>query len=118
VAEHTITIQGLQYKPSPAMVVVGDSVKWVNRDSMMHDAHRDEAPTFRTKLLAKNETSDPIVFDQATGAEGIEYSCTPHPFMKGKIIVAMAGSDPAGYTREGALHGHNIHVEDDEPAHR
>lgn len=64
-AEHTITIQNLQFNPpdgEPVVIAVGDSVKWVNRDNARHDARRDAAPTFRTRLLNKDETSDPVVF--------------------------------------------------------
>jgi len=110
-AEHVIEIKNLQFNfPSgdPVVVAAGDTVKWVNRDSNRHNAIRTDAPTFATRLLAKDETSDPITFDQATSADGIEYTCTPHPFMKGKIIVTARGSDNSFFTRQAALanHGH------------
>lgn len=112
-ADHTITIQDYQFNPpngEPVVIVVGDSVKWVNRDDMQHDARRDAAPTFRTRLLAKDEMSDPIVFSEATSAEGIEYFCTPHSsFMRGRIIVTLRGTHPSAYTRQQALKAHGDH---------
>lgn len=117
-AEHTITIQNFQFNPpngEPVVIAVGDSVKWVNRDSVRHDARRDAAPTFRTRLLGKDETSDPVVFSEATSSEGIEYFCTPHSsFMKGRIIVTLRGAEASAYVglealREQAIKDHAGH---------
>ncbi|OAI57164.1 hypothetical protein AYO47_01840 [Planctomyces sp. SCGC AG-212-M04] len=118
-ADHTITIQNFQFNaPSgdPIVIAVGDSVKWVNRDDVRHDARRDAAPTFRTRLLSKDETSDAVTFSEATGAEGIEYFCTPHSsFMKGRIIVTLRGTQMTAYSgqenqRQEAIKAHRDHA--------
>jgi len=111
-AEHTITIQNFQFNPpngEPVVITVGDSVKWVNRDSARHNAVREEVPTFATRLLGRDETSDPIVFDQATGASGIEYKCGPHPAMRGRIIVSLAGTDMSFYAIQESTKAHDAH---------
>jgi plastocyanin len=108
--DHVIEIRDLQFNPpngEPVVVAVGDKVKWHNNDGAMHNAVRRDAPTFATRLLGKDETSDPITFDSPTSAEGIEYACGPHPFMKGRLIVMARGSDPAAYTVKAALASHS-----------
>lgn len=99
---HTVEISNFEFDPDELAVEVGDSVKWVNRDAAMHDATRDVAPTFKTRLLAKDEESLEVVFEQATSSAGLEYFCSPHPFMTGKIIVALPGSNIASYTAQAA----------------
>ena len=106
-ADHVIEIKDFTFNaPSgePVVVEVGDTVRWVNLDPPphRHNAVREEAPTFATRILAQNETSDPVAFDQATGADGIEYFCTPHPFMTGKIVVTARGSDKSYFTKQAA----------------
>ena len=86
---HTIEIRNHSYTPQELKVVVGDAVKWVNRDGTRHSATRDSAPKFDTGLLAKDQESLPISFLEASPVEGYEYYCNPHPDMLGKIIVTI-----------------------------
>lgn len=83
----TVTIANLAYDPSPITVEEGDSVQWINKDAGTHTATRTESPEFDTGSLRRDEVSSPIVFDQISGEDGFEYHCTPHPFMRGFIIV-------------------------------
>ena len=108
-AEKTVDIEGFAFKPDRVVIAVGDSVKWVNKDAARHSAERSAQPTFNTGLLAKGE-SKAIRFDQASSAEGFDYICGPHPFMKGIVVVTLAGSLPAAYAREEAIH---LHAEPD-----
>ena len=105
-ATKIVEITNFKYVPDSVAIEVGDRVKWINRDSSQHDAHRDSAPTFATGPLAKNQEKE-ITFTEASAAAGFDYSCTPHPFMTGKVIVAMPGSHAAKYTLEAALHHHH-----------
>ncbi|CAN7700048.1 plastocyanin/azurin family copper-binding protein [Mesorhizobium sp. LjRoot246] len=105
-ATKIVEITDFEYVPESVAIEVGDTVKWINRDDVQHNAHRTSAPTFDTGLLAKNQEKE-IAFSQASDAKGFEYSCSPHSFMTGHVVVAMPGSHIAAYTREAArlLHG-------------
>lgn len=85
--------QGRGFKPQKVVVTIGDTVTWINDgpNGHKHNAHRDSAPTFDTGLLALGEKKV-ITFNQATGADGLAYSCTPHPDMTGSIVVVLPGS--------------------------
>jgi len=84
---HTVTIQNYTYNPATLTVTTGDYVSWTNRDSMRHTATRTDNPAFDTGPITPGTTSAPIQFFAATTSEGNAYSCRPHPFMHGTIIV-------------------------------
>lgn len=84
---HTVTIQNYTYNPATLTIARGDYVSWTNRDSMQHTATRTDDPAFDTGLIAPGTASAPIQFSAATMNEGAAYSCRPHPFMHGTIIV-------------------------------
>jgi plastocyanin len=83
----TIRIANFVYDPATATVSVGDSVVWENGDVMAHTATRTDDPAFDTGFLAQNATSAPVTFSEASKGDGFEYFCTPHPFMRGRIVV-------------------------------
>ena len=105
-AEKTVDIEKFAFKPAQVVIAVGDSVKWVNKDAARHSAERSEQPTFNTGLLAQGESKS-IQFNQASSAAGFDYICGPHTFMKGVVVVTLAGSIPAAYSLEEALHHHS-----------
>jgi plastocyanin len=74
------------YNPQKVVIKVGDTITWINDGTGKHNAHRDIDPKFETGELAIGETKT-VTFNQATDAAGIGYSCTPHPDMKGTIVV-------------------------------
>lgn len=103
---HVIEIVEFEYKPEELVVQVGDTVKWINRDEMSHTATRDLTPTFDTGFLGKDQESAEIVFSTASDKVGFEYFCSPHPFMIGRVIVTLAGTNPSSYTRAAAVRNH------------
>lgn len=104
-AEKAVDIEGFAFKPDRVVIAVGDTVKWLNKDAARHSAERSAQPTFNTGLLAQGESKS-IQFNQASAAEGFDYICGPHPFMKGVVVVTLPGSMPAAYSREEAVHSH------------
>lgn len=84
-AASTITINIKDYKYSKATVTVkkGTKIKWVNKDAMKHNAYSSKAGGPKGPLLAKNKSWTWTASKTGT----FNYICTPHPFMKGKIIV-------------------------------
>lgn len=107
-AEVLIEIREFSFNnDQPTVIAVGDSVRWVNKDGAPHNAVRAEEPTFATALLSTNQTSDPITFSQASDANGLEYVCTLHTFMKGRIIVMLPGSHAAFLSQADAVKMHD-----------
>lgn len=79
---YTINIQNFAFSPAELTIKKGDTVKWINLDSVQHTATSDKEK-FDSGLLSQN-SSWSRTFNEA----GIfEYHCTPHPYMKAKIIV-------------------------------
>ena len=76
----TIDMKNIQFNPSSATVKVGQTVKWVNQDSVPHDVVGGplKSPTFGQ---GGSYTFTP------KKAETISYVCTIHPGMKGTLTV-------------------------------
>lgn len=77
-----VTIENFAYTPKIITIKKGESVTWTNNDSVGHTATGDE-DEFDTGILEKGE-SKTITFDK-TGT--YTYHCTPHPNMKGTVVV-------------------------------
>jgi plastocyanin len=76
----------LAFSPNPAIVTVGQTVSWVNRDSVPHTA---TGSSFNTGSLEPGATSAPITM--GTAGE-FAYHCDIHPTMKGTLtVVASSG---------------------------
>lgn len=75
-----ISIVGYAYSPSQVIISKGDTVIWTNQDSVRHDINGDG---IESSLLSKGETFS-MTFNQAGT---YNYICTPHPYMKGSVIV-------------------------------
>ena len=80
--EHTVTIEGFEFRPGLETVKVGDTVIWRNADLVPHtvsakDAGLDSPPvasgaTFRFTATRKGR---------------FDYICTLHPTMKATLVV-------------------------------
>lgn len=85
VATTTVKIANFSFSPETIKVKVGDTVTWTNEDAARHDVVADEesmdAPA--SELLAKGESYSFTFKKAGTYA----YHCTPHPYMKAKVIV-------------------------------
>lgn len=79
---HTVTIDGVQFSPSELVVHPGDRIVWVNKDPFPHTATATNK-SFDSGSIAANASWSYTV----TKKGEIEYSCTFHPTMKGKIKV-------------------------------
>lgn len=80
-----VEIKDYAFTPATIKVKAGTTVTWTNKDTVQHDVvadkESDDAP--KSKLLAKGESYS-FTFNQV-GTYG--YHCSPHPFMKGTVIV-------------------------------
>ncbi|RJQ22508.1 copper-binding protein [Candidatus Woesearchaeota archaeon] len=75
-----VTIEGFAFNPPVVTIRAGESVRFKNLDRVTHTATGD---SFDTGPLASGESKE-ITFD-TPGT--YDYICTPHPNMKGKIVV-------------------------------
>lgn len=101
--EVTVRIIGNSFSPKTVQVAPGTTVKWINEDvftymegefSGIHNVSTFEAPEpFTSPLLGHTET-----YKQEFKSEGnYKYMCSPHPYMRGVVIVAepVSGSSAA-----------------------
>ncbi|MBS3148281.1 cupredoxin family copper-binding protein [Candidatus Woesearchaeota archaeon] len=75
-----VTIEGFAFNPTELTVNAGDTVRWTNKDSVTHTA---TGQGFDTGPLNPGQNGE-VTFDKPGT---YTYKCTPHPSMKGKIIV-------------------------------
>ncbi|MDV7394546.1 plastocyanin/azurin family copper-binding protein, partial [Arthrospira platensis SPKY1] len=92
-----VSIIGNSYYPKVIQIAPGTKVTWTNEDAFTYmageysgihnaagtSAHPDEEDGFVTPLLAHAESYS-HVFEYEWE---YEYICTPHPYMRGKVIV-------------------------------
>jgi len=84
-ATTSVTIQDFAFSPKTITVKVGDTVTWTNQDSVQHDVTADDPSDFAPSgsLLSKGQSYS-FKFNKAGT---YSYHCTPHPYMKGTVIV-------------------------------
>jgi plastocyanin len=81
-AANMVEIKDFAFGPTTLTVKVGDTVTWINNDVTGHSATADDG-SFDTGVMSQGESGS-YTFTEA-GTYG--YHCTPHPNMKGTIIV-------------------------------
>ena len=79
----TINIEDYEYSKKSVTIKKGQTVKWVNKDEMKHNATSSKSGGPKGKLLAKGKSYTWTATKRGT----FKYICTPHPFMKGTVIV-------------------------------
>jgi plastocyanin len=87
-----VEMKDFAFVPETVEINVGDTVTWINRDTVAHTATRDAIPAFNTGFLNKGESAS-VTFTAASDSTGFEYYCIPHQsFMKGHVRVSLPGS--------------------------
>lgn len=71
------------YDPDTAEVAIDKTIAWKNDDSVPHTATSDDL--FDSSIINPGEAF--TVKAQEVGAGEHEYSCTVHPYMKGKLEI-------------------------------
>lgn len=80
---YNINIENFEYSQKSLRIKKGDTVVWTNMDSVKHTATSDSENEIDSPLLSKDQT-----YSHTFGKTGtFNYHCTPHPNMKGEIIV-------------------------------
>lgn len=85
VATTKVTISNFSFSPAAIKVKVGDTVTWTNQDEVGHTVTADNSSTDApaSDLLSKGQSYS-FTFKKAGT---YTYHCTPHPYMKGTVIV-------------------------------
>jgi plastocyanin len=78
-----IKMQNFQFDPKSATVKVGQTVKWVNQDTADHDVTDEKTGLFKSKQFGQGGSFE----FTAKKAGTIDYVCTLHPGMTGKLTV-------------------------------
>ena len=77
-----VEINNFAFGPQKATVKVGNSITWTNADGLAHTV------TFKNKSPgAKNLNPGESFTRKFDKAESLEYFCSYHPFMTGKVVV-------------------------------
>ena len=77
-----------KFEPASITIAAGSSVVWHNNGEQAHTATGNG---FDTGDVGRGKDSKPIPFPTAGT---FDYICTPHPWMKGTIVVTGAASPP------------------------
>jgi amicyanin len=81
--EEIIKIKDFSFIPSSIVIKKGMSVIWINMDSVEHTITSDIGTELDSALLSKEEK-----YSHKFNKVGVfNYHCTPHPFMKGEVVV-------------------------------
>ncbi len=94
-ADRDVGIADFAYGPATVTIRVGDTVTWTNRDPVEHTATATNG-SFDTGLLG-TDASASIRF---TRAGTYAYLCTPHPDMRGTVVVRARSSRPPDTSTE------------------
>ena len=77
-----VTIDKLVFTPAEVNAKVGDTIEWVNKDALVHNA---KATNGNWTVNLPPKQNGKIVLKQAGT---VDYFCTFHPNMKGRIVVS------------------------------
>jgi len=78
-----VKIKDFSFMPAEITIQKGDTITWVNQDTVQHTITSDQDNELDSELLS-NEQVYSHTFNQ-TGT--FPYHCTPHPYMKAQVIV-------------------------------
>jgi plastocyanin len=76
-----VPIQDIAFPTAAASARIGDTVEWVNKDVIAHTATAKDGQW--NVVIAPNEKGRLVLATPGT----IDYYCTYHPNMTGKIVV-------------------------------
>jgi LPXTG-motif cell wall-anchored protein len=81
-ADGSVTITDFTFSPGTITIDQGDTVTWVNNGPTPHSA-TSPSGAFDTGIYPKGQSRSHTFNEAGTFA----YICTPHPFMKGTVVV-------------------------------
>ena len=90
-ASASVTITDFEFAPASITVNVGDTVTWTNEGPTQHSATANDG-SFDTGIMGRGESGSHTFTEAGT----IAYICTPHPFMKGTVVVQGGSAGTGG----------------------
>jgi uncharacterized protein (TIGR03118 family) len=97
-ATFTIGIQGSAFVPGNQTIQVGDTVTWMNNDSIPHTSTSGQPSAPDGKWDSGFLSAGQSFSHTFTAAGTFPYYCTVHPFMTASITVQAAGPTPPTVT--------------------
>jgi plastocyanin len=79
----TIAMKNIQFAPKDVTVKEGQTVKWVNQDTVDHNVTAKSGASFKSDLFGNGGTYE----WKADKAGTVQYVCTVHPGMTGTLNV-------------------------------
>jgi LPXTG-motif cell wall-anchored protein len=106
----SVTISDFQFSPGQITVDQGDTVTWSNDGPAGHSATAEDG-SFDTGVFPAGESRSHTFSDAGT----FSYICTPHPNMRGTIVVraSQAESEPQPDDTSGSTGGESAQTGDD-----
>ena len=80
---YSINIENFAFSQMEIRIKKGDKVVWTNKDSVSHTITSDSASELNSGFLGGGESYSHTFNTAGT----FNYHCTPHPYMKAKVIV-------------------------------
>ena len=78
-----VSMVGIKFDPAKVTVKAGDTVTWVNNDTVGHDVTGDDFKSGEPGAMQNGDT-----FEQSFDTAGtFDYVCTVHPGMEGTVTV-------------------------------
>lgn len=81
-ADHVVTIEGMQFTPATLTLKRGDKVTWINKDLVPHTATA-LSKAFDSGVIAAGASWTYTVREEGSSA----YACLFHPTMQGTLIA-------------------------------
>ncbi len=90
IVENAAEMSDKAYQPNPINIKAGDTITWINRDSVMHTVTSGSGPNDPNE--GKEFDSGPLtqgeIFTHTFKTAGVfNYFCAPHPWMGAKVIA-------------------------------
>ena len=83
VKRHTVSMEGMAFKPARLTVAVGDTVVWTNKDIVPHTAAAPGPQGWDTGELSQGQSGQYV----PTRKGEVKYGCGLHPAMEGTLVV-------------------------------
>lgn len=80
----SVETKSFAFSPTTIKIKAGGTINFTNRDSVSHSFTADDGKSFDSGLVGKDQVKT-ITAPTAPGT--YPFHCTPHPFMKGILIV-------------------------------
>jgi plastocyanin len=82
-----VSLKNIQFNPKTVSVAKGTTVTWTNDDSVNHDVTKTGGPGPKFSSGSGNMAQGDTYKQKLTTPGTIDYVCTVHPGMAGKITV-------------------------------